>query len=130
SPADAHRSRASMWARRNRAKPRWSSSAWPIASTRTAPRATIARRVASPRIPAESSSAFPADPRHLTSPDSHPLRRALPLFLLAGVCFSTLDATAKWLVQDHTLFLVVWARYMGQMVVVTPIALHRGGRDF
>src|SRR6185369_14098680 len=49
---------------------------------------------------------FRADPRLLT-PDSHPLRRALPLFLLAGVCFSTLDATAKWLVRDHTLFLVV-----------------------
>ena len=60
----------------------------------------------------------------------HPLRRALPLFLLAGLFFSTLDATAKWLVRDHTLFLVVWARYLGQMVVVTPIAWHRGGHDF
>jgi len=60
----------------------------------------------------------------------HPLRRALPLFLLAGLCFSTLDATAKWLVRDHTLFVVVWARYLGQMVVVTPIAWHRGGPGF
>lgn len=60
----------------------------------------------------------------------HPLRRALPLFLLAGLCFSTLDATAKWLVRDHTLFVVVWARYVGQMVVVTPIAWHRGGHRF
>lgn len=60
----------------------------------------------------------------------HPLRRALPLFLLAGLFFSTLDATAKWLVRDHTLFLVVWARYLGQMVIVTPIAWHRGGGDF
>jgi len=54
----------------------------------------------------------------------------LPLFLLAGVCFSTLDTTAKWLVRDHTLFLVVWARYIGQMVVVTPVEWHRGGNDF
>ena len=54
----------------------------------------------------------------------------MPLFLLAGVCFSTLDTTAKWLVRDHTLFLVVWARYIGQMVVVTPVAWHRGGNDF
>ena len=54
----------------------------------------------------------------------------MPLFLLAGVCFSTLDTTAKWLVRDHTLFLVVWARYMGQMVVVTPVAWHRGGNGF
>ncbi len=60
----------------------------------------------------------------------HPLRRALPFILLAGLCFSTLDATAKYLVQEHTLFLVVWARYAGQMVVTTPIAWHRGGAGF
>jgi len=60
----------------------------------------------------------------------HPLRRALPLVLLAGLFFSTLDATAKYLVRDHGLLLVVWARYAGQMVVVTPIAWHRGGRGF
>jgi len=60
----------------------------------------------------------------------HALRRALPLILLAGLCFSTLDATAKYLVQDHTLFLVVWARYAGQMLVTTPIAWHRGGTGF
>ena len=62
--------------------------------------------------------------------EDHPLRRALPLVLAAGMCFSTLDATAKWLVQDHTLFIVVWARYAGQMLVATPIAWHRGGRGF
>src|SRR6185436_2461843 len=60
----------------------------------------------------------------------HPLRRAVPLFLLAGVCFSTLDATAKYLVQEHTLFLVVWARYAGQMLVITPITWQRGGAGF
>jgi drug/metabolite transporter (DMT)-like permease len=60
----------------------------------------------------------------------HPLRRALPLFLLAGICFSTLDATAKYLVRDHSLFLVIWARYVGQMLVTTPIAWHRGGAGF
>ncbi|APV51002.1 hypothetical protein BWI17_15695 [Betaproteobacteria bacterium GR16-43] len=62
--------------------------------------------------------------------DDHPLRRALPLVLFSGVCFSTLDATAKWLVQDHTLYLVVWARYAGQMLVVTPIAWNRAGGGF
>ena len=31
----------------------------------------------------------------------HALRRALPLILAAGVCFSTLDATAKYLVREH-----------------------------
>ena len=60
----------------------------------------------------------------------HPLRRALPLMLFTGLCFSTLDATAKYLVQDHALFLVVWARYAGQTLIVTPIAWHRGGPGF
>ena len=63
-------------------------------------------------------------------PENDPLRRALPLFLLAGVCLSSLDATAKYLVRDHALFLVVWARYAGQMLVVTPFAWRRTGVDF
>ncbi len=33
----------------------------------------------------------------------HPLRHALPLFLVAGFCLSSLDATAKYLVRDHSL---------------------------
>lgn len=61
---------------------------------------------------------------------AHPLRRALPLFLVAGFCLSSLDTTAKWLVRDHALFLVVWARYAGQMLVVTPYVWHRAGPGF
>jgi drug/metabolite transporter (DMT)-like permease len=57
-------------------------------------------------------------------------RTALGLFLLAGLCLSSLDATAKYLVRDHSLLLVVWARYVGQIVVVTPFAWHRAGRGF
>jgi len=60
----------------------------------------------------------------------HPLRHALPLFLVAGFCLSSLDATAKYLVRDHSLWVVVWARYAGQMVVVTPFAWHRAGPGF
>jgi drug/metabolite transporter (DMT)-like permease len=63
-------------------------------------------------------------------PGVHPLRRALPLFLLAGACLSSLDAIAKYLVRDHALFLVVWARYAGQMLVVTPFAYQRAGPGF
>jgi drug/metabolite transporter (DMT)-like permease len=48
----------------------------------------------------------------------------------AGLCFASLDATAKYLVLTHGLFLVVWARYAGQMVVSTPIAWSRGGPGF
>lgn len=60
----------------------------------------------------------------------HPLRRALPMFVLAGALFSTLDATAKYLIREHTLFLIVWARYAGQMLVTTPIAWRMGGPRF
>jgi drug/metabolite transporter (DMT)-like permease len=63
-------------------------------------------------------------------PDIHLLRRALLLFLFAGLCLSSLDATAKYLVRDHALFLVVWARYAGQMLVVTPFAWQRAGAGF
>jgi drug/metabolite transporter (DMT)-like permease len=58
------------------------------------------------------------------------LAHALPLFLLAGLCLSGLDATAKYLVRDHSLLLVVWARYVGQMLFVTPFAWHRAGPSF
>ena len=50
----------------------------------------------------------------------HALRHALPLFVLAGLCLASLDATAKFLVRDHPVLLVVWARYVGQMLVVAP----------
>jgi drug/metabolite transporter (DMT)-like permease len=56
--------------------------------------------------------------------------RALPVFLLAGLCLTSLDTTAKYLVQGHALFLVVWARYAGQMLVVAPLAWHRAGPRF
>ncbi len=56
--------------------------------------------------------------------------RALPVFLLAGLCLTSLDTTAKYLVQGHSLFLVVWARYAGQMLVVAPLALHHSGPGF
>jgi drug/metabolite transporter (DMT)-like permease len=66
----------------------------------------------------------------VTERAAHPLRQALPLFLVAGLCLSSLDATGKYLVRDHSLLLVVWARYAGQMLVVTPFALHRAGPGF
>jgi len=73
--------------------------------------------------------AHPAPQGH-PAPQAHPFARALPLFLFAGLCLSSLDTTAKYLVRDHSVFLVVWARYAGQMLVVTPFAWHRAGPDF
>jgi drug/metabolite transporter (DMT)-like permease len=55
--------------------------------------------------------------------------RALPVFLLAGFCLTSLDTTGKYLVQTHSLFLVVWARYASQMLVVVPLAWHQTGRN-
>ena len=72
----------------------------------------------------------PARQRFPGVPVAHPFSRALPLFLFAGWCLSSLDTTAKYMVRDHSLFLVVWARYTGQMLVVTPFAWHRAGPDF
>ena len=66
----------------------------------------------------------------MTDAAANPLRRALPLFLFAGLCLSSLDATGKYLVRDHSLLLVVWARYAGQMLVVAPFAWHRAGPGF
>jgi drug/metabolite transporter (DMT)-like permease len=81
--------------------------------------------------PAPGATTAPASPRSsILAPNPSPLRGALPLFLLAGLCLSSLDATAKFLVRDHPLLLVVWARYFGQMVVVTPFAWRRGGAQF
>ena len=60
----------------------------------------------------------------------HALRHALPLFLIAGFCLSSLDTTAKYLVRDHSLLLVVWARYAGQTLVVTPFAFASAGPGF
>jgi drug/metabolite transporter (DMT)-like permease len=65
-----------------------------------------------------------------THPHPHPLARALPLFLLAGFLLTALDTTAKYLVRDHSLFLIVWARYAGAMLVVTPFVRHRAGPRF
>ena len=60
----------------------------------------------------------------------HPLRQALPLILASGFFFATLDTTGKFLVGAHAVLLVVWARYLGQMIFATAIASHRLGREF
>jgi drug/metabolite transporter (DMT)-like permease len=52
----------------------------------------------------------------------HPLRHALPLFLVAGFCLSSLDATAKYLVRHHSLLTpftylqILWATAFGYLM--------------
>ena len=55
---------------------------------------------------------------------------ALAFFLCAGLCLSSLDASAKYLVRDHSLVLVVGVRYAGQMAIVTPFAWRTAGAGF
>ena len=61
----------------------------------------------------------------------HPIARAIVLFILAGLCLTTLDATAKVLVlRDYPVWWVVWARYVGHLLVVLPLVWIRSGPGF
>ncbi len=115
--------------------PRPSDPAWPDAGNETLYQD---RRFSTLRIADDGVRETSAVDFHLGPPIQRVVRalqdfeawRALPVFLLAGLCLTSLDTAAKYLVQDHSLFLVVWARYVGQMLVVAPIAWHRGGNVF
>lgn len=52
------------------------------------------------------------------------------LFILSGICFSTVDAIAKILVQDTNLIAVVWSRFFGQSLLAMPIAWYFLGKGF
>jgi drug/metabolite transporter (DMT)-like permease len=52
------------------------------------------------------------------------------LFILSGICFSTVDAIAKILVQDTNLIDVVWSRFFGQSLLAIPIAWYFLGKGF
>lgn len=52
------------------------------------------------------------------------------LFILSGICFSTVDAIAKILVQDTNLIAVVWSRFFGQSLLAIPIAWYFLGKGF
>lgn len=52
------------------------------------------------------------------------------IFILSGICFSTVDAIAKILVQDTNLIAVVWSRFVGQSLLAIPIAWYFLGSHF
>jgi drug/metabolite transporter (DMT)-like permease len=58
------------------------------------------------------------------------LNSPIILFILSGLCFSTVDAIAKILVQDTNLIAVVWSRFFGQLLLAAPIAWYFLGKDF
>lgn len=55
-------------------------------------------------------------------------RLAIALATLATLCFATLDACAKWLVQSLPVFQVVWLRFATHVVLMTALLLPRHGR--
>ena len=61
--------------------------------------------------------------------ESH-VTRAILLFVLSGFFLSSLDATAKLLVRDYPLWWAVWARYVGHLLVVIPLAWFKLGPGF
>jgi drug/metabolite transporter (DMT)-like permease len=52
------------------------------------------------------------------------------IFILSGICFSTVDAIAKILIQDTNLIIVVWYRFFGQLLLAIPIAWYFLGKRF
>jgi len=55
---------------------------------------------------------------------------ALALFVLGGVCLSTLDAVGKLLMSEVSLLLLIWARYLGQVAISLPLSYHFAGPSF
>ena len=59
---------------------------------------------------------------------NEPLRGIL-LIIAAFCCFAVLDTTAKYLVQSYPVGQVVWARYVGHVVLAAAILLPIHGRS-
>jgi drug/metabolite transporter (DMT)-like permease len=55
---------------------------------------------------------------------------ALALFVLGGVCLSTLDAVGKLLMSEVSLLLLIWARYLGQVAISLPLSYYFAGPRF
>jgi drug/metabolite transporter (DMT)-like permease len=55
---------------------------------------------------------------------------ALGLFVAGGLSLSTLDAVGKALLSETTLWMLIWARYVGQFVISVPLARYFAGQRF
>jgi len=63
----------------------------------------------------------------LMADDAHQRRLGITLVTLATLCFSVLDASAKWLVQSLPVFEVVWLRFSTHVVWMLALLLPRHG---
>ena len=64
---------------------------------------------------------------HLDSP--HNRRIGIALVTLTTLCFATLDACAKWLVQDLPVPQVVWLRFVFHVLLASALLAPRYGRE-
>ncbi|MBU3724989.1 MAG: DMT family transporter [Burkholderiaceae bacterium] len=58
------------------------------------------------------------------------MRFALALFIAGGFCLSSLDALGKVVMSQTGLALLIWARYMGQVLFSLPLSFHYAGPRF
>ncbi len=56
--------------------------------------------------------------------------RALGLFVAGGLCLTTLDAVGKILMSEVGLPLLIWARYLGQVLISVPLSATFAGPQF
>src|SRR3546814_12561838 len=64
----------------------------------------------------------------VVEPITHEPVRGIVLMIFAVCTFSLLDTTAKYLVQSYPLGQVVWARYVGHVVLAAALLLPLHGR--
>ena len=58
------------------------------------------------------------------------MRAALGLFIAGGLCLTTLDAVGKILMSEVGLPLLIWARYLGQVLISVPLSATFAGAQF
>lgn len=58
------------------------------------------------------------------------MRAALGLFIAGGLCLTTLDAVGKILMSEVGLPLLIWARYLGQVLISVPLSATFAGAEF
>ncbi len=58
------------------------------------------------------------------------MRLALGLFVAGGFCLSSLDAAGKVVMSETGLALLIWARYLGQVIFSLPLSWHYAGPQF
>lgn len=55
---------------------------------------------------------------------------ALLLFVLGGLCLSSLDTVGKLLMNQTSLLMLIWARYVGQVIISLPLSYAFAGPGF